>query len=190
MNINNLRVLCTSVPGRYATALFNESKNVGCLEEVDANFQKLEGFLMHNEQIAKLLTGSCINSRDLDSGWSAVASHLSFCQIFASFLKQLGRNKRFKILGGIKYIYNVILKKYKNERDVVVTSAIEISPDQQARIEKVVGDMFVEKVLIVYKTDPRIVGGIKISSEERIFDASILAQLRRLVRFLEEAKIS
>lgn len=189
MEINSLKVLATSIPGRYAAALFREAKKSGCLDDITENFKRLETFLKNNEQIKKILTTKSINDKDLDAGWIAVGAYLSFCPIFTSFLRQVAKNKRFDILNKIKYIYRVALAKYKNKRSVAIISAVELLPEQKERIEKIVSKLFAEKVIITYKINPKIIGGVKISSEEKVYDASVQARLKQMVSFLRNAKV-
>ena len=105
MEINNLKVLCTSIPGRYAIALFKEGEKLGCLDKIKENFEALVTFLKNNKQTGKLLTSHAINQRDLDKGWLAVSAHLSFCPVFSSFVRQLAKNRRFPIFQRIKHIF-------------------------------------------------------------------------------------
>ncbi len=190
MEVNSLKVLCTSLPGRYALALFNEGKKAGCLDEITDNFKKLEIFFSKNKAIGKLLTSKCISDKELDNGWLAVATHLSFCPVFTSFLREVGQNRRFNILNKIKYVYRVAFSKYKNKRSVAVTTAVELLPEQQKRVENIISRLFSEKTMVVYKINPNILGGVKISSEEKVYDASVQAQLKQLTKFLNNVKVS
>ncbi len=189
VEINSLKVLSTSIAGRYAIALFREAKKSNCLDEITENFKKLDTFFKNNASIKKILTTKCINNKDLDEGWIAVGAHLSFCPMFTSFLRQVAKNKRFDILNTIKYIYKVAIAKYKNKRRVLVISAVELLPEQKERIEQVISKLFTEKTIISYKIKPKIIGGIKISSEEKVYDASLYAKIKQMVAFLKNAKV-
>ncbi|MDR2074598.1 MAG: ATP synthase F1 subunit delta [Holosporales bacterium] len=189
MDINSLKVLYTSVPGRYALALFNEGKKSNCLDDILENFDKLETFFKHNQSIKKLLTSRCISEKDLDAGWLSISGYLSFCPVFMSFLRQVGRNRRFNILHKIRHIYRVALAKHKNRRRVAITSAVDLLPEQKDKIKKVVESMFSEKTIMMYKVNPAILGGIIVASEEKIYDASIRNRLQQIAKFLRNTRI-
>jgi ATP synthase F1 delta subunit len=189
VDINNLTVLCTSVPGRYALALFNEGKKAGCLDEIFDDFQKLETFFEENLQLKKLLMNKCINYGKLDNGWLTVADHLSFCSVFTSFVRQVGQNRRFDVFNRIRHIYNVAIAKYKNKRSVAVISAVELLPGQREYAEKIISKLFAEKTIITYDVDPSALGGIKIASEETVYDATVYAQLKQIIRYLKSKKV-
>lgn len=185
-----MKVLFTSLPGRYAKALFNEGKKAGCLNEILDDFGKLEIFFKKHHPVKKLLTSGCINITDACVGWNAVGDHLSFCPVFAAFILQVAYNKRFAIIGRIKYVFNVALAKHKNMRNLIVSSAVELLPEQKARIEKLISRTFKEKAIIRYKINERILAGIKIASEELVVDASALAQLKQLDAYYRNIRIN
>ncbi|MDR0695751.1 MAG: ATP synthase F1 subunit delta [Holosporales bacterium] len=183
MNLNNLNVLFTSLPGRYAKALFCEGKKTGCLDDISGNFEKLGTFFKNNLQLRKLLTSDCLNKKDLDSCWLTVGEHLSFCPVFIAFTRQLVANRRFGILNRIQHVFGVAFAKYKNKRSVIVSSVVELLPEQKERVENIIAKAFKEKAIIRYKVNEKILAGIKIASEELVIDASAAAQLEQLSRF-------
>lgn len=189
MDVNSLKVLFTSLAGRYAKALFCEGKKEACLDEIFENFSKLDVFFKNNPSIKKLLTSYCINKNDLDLGWLSIGDYLSFCPVFLNFIRQVVKNKRFDLINKIKYIYNVAFAKYKNRRNVVVSSVVELLPEQKKRIEGLISRVFKEKVIIKYKINEKILSGIKISSEELLVDASAFAEVKQLSCFYKNLKI-
>lgn len=189
MNVNSLKVLFTSVQGRYAKALFLEGKRNACLDEIFENFLKLDTFFKNNQAIQKLLTSHSVNQKDLDAGWLALGDYLSFCPIFLNFIRQVIENKRFNLINKIKYVYGVAFAKYKNSRNVVVSSAVELLPEQKKKVENLIFRVFKEKVIVKYKVNEKILAGIKISSEEMVVDASAFSQVKQLSHFYKNLKI-
>jgi ATP synthase F1 delta subunit len=176
------------LPGRYSKALFDEGKKANCLEKILDNFTKLEVFFKNQPSIKKLLTSGGLNVKDLDNGWRAVSDHLSFCPIFLSFIRQVVVNRRFNIIGRIRHIYNMAFAKYKNRRNVLVSSVAELLPEQKKKIEKLINKIFKEKAIISYKINEKILAGVKIFSEEVVIDASALSRLRQLSQFYRHLK--
>jgi ATP synthase F1 delta subunit len=181
-------VLFTSLPGRYACALFNEGKKAGNLQEILDYFDRLDTFFEKHPAVRKLLTGNCVNVTDLDAGWRALGDHLSFCPMFTAFMRQVINNKRFSIIGKIKYVFRVAVAKHKGMRNVTVSSAVELLPEQRARVEKLIARTFKEKAIIGYEINERILAGIKIASEEVVVDASALSQLKQLSTYCKNLR--
>ncbi|MDR1476353.1 MAG: ATP synthase F1 subunit delta [Holosporales bacterium] len=184
-----MKVLFTSLSGRYAHALFDEGKRASCLNEILSNFEKLEKFFQGDVQAKKLLTSCLLNKRDLNACWGALGQYLGFCPVFLSFIRQVVVNHRFNIIKKIKYVYQVALAKYKNKRSVTVLSAIDLLPEQKDRIEKLIYRALNEKIIINYSVDERILGGIKLRSEELDIDASVASQLKQLAKYFRSMRL-
>lgn len=189
MDINSLKVLSTSLPGRYAIALFREGQKANCLDRIVENFQSMTSFFEKNPSIKKLLTSGSLSKKDIAAGWIALGQHLSFCPVFLALMRNVVLNNRFNIIKMIKYVFNVALAKYKNKRNVVVSSAVDLFPEQKKTIETLIGKIFKEKVILTYKINEDLLGGIKISSQELMIDASARAQVKQVVDFLKATKI-
>jgi F-type H+-transporting ATPase subunit delta len=189
VDINSLKVLFTSLPGRYAHALFNEGKKSSCLEEISEDFSKLDKYFSENIQVRKLMTSCLLNKRDLHDCWISLGQYLSFCPVFLSFIRQVIANQRFGVMKKIRYIYQVAFAKYKNRRIVTVLSVVELLPEQKGRIEKLIYKALDEKVIIKYDIDERILGGIKLRSEELDIDVSFSSQLSQLAKYFKNMKL-
>ena len=189
VDINSLKVLSTSLPGRYAVALFREGKKANCLDKIVENFQSMSSFFEKNPNLKKLLTSNCLSKKDIATGWIALGKRLSFCPVFLAMMRNVVLNKRFNIINMIRYVFNVAFAKYKNKRNAVVSSAVELLPEQKKLIERLIGKIFDEKVMLTYKINEDLLGGIKISSEELMIDASARAQVKQIVDFMKAIKI-
>ncbi|MDR3031046.1 MAG: ATP synthase F1 subunit delta [Holosporales bacterium] len=189
MDANSLKALCTSLPGRYAAALFREGKKINCLDEIIKNFQDMDIFFNKNPSIKKLLTSHCLDEKDMASGWISLGKYLSFCPVFLAFMRNVIRNGRFNIIKTITYIYDVAFAKYKNKRNVMVYSAVDLLPEQKTRLEEIIKKAFREKTSVFYKVSDKILGGIKISSEELVIDASASVQIQQVSDFMKKIRI-
>jgi ATP synthase F1 delta subunit len=189
VDINSLKVLCTSLPGRYAIALFNEGKKTNCLEEIINNFKNMDTFFKKNPALRKLLTNGCLNEKDIKASWIALGQYLSFCPVFLALMRNVVKNKRFNIINMIKHIYNIAFTKYKNKRNVVISSVVDLLPEQKLRLENIIKKAFKEKLIISYTISDKILGGIKISSEELVIDASVNIQIRQVSDFMKKIKV-
>jgi F-type H+-transporting ATPase subunit delta len=189
VDINSLKVLFTSLPGRYAHALFDEGRKSSCLDEILNNFEKLEKYFQDNRQVKNLLTGCFLNKKDLNACWITIGQHLGFCPVFLSFIRQVIINHRFNIIKRMKYIYQVALAKYRNKRSVTVLSAIDLLPEQKDEIEKLIYRALNEKIIINYDVDERILGGIKLRSEELDIDISLASQLKQLGKYFKSIRL-
>ncbi|MDR2667110.1 MAG: ATP synthase F1 subunit delta [Holosporales bacterium] len=183
LDTDSLRVLFTSLPGRYACSLFNEGLRSSCLDVISANFSSLFEVFASTPSIKKFLTNCYVNKVELHNAWQLVGECLSFCPIFSSLIWQIIVNGRPKIMKKVSDIYNLALLKYKGMREVTVTSGVPLLSQQKKRLEKLVSQVFSEKNEIRYEVTQQILGGVKISSEGLIIDTSTLMQFNQYVSF-------
>lgn len=185
MDVSNIKVLAISVPGRYASALFYEAKRVGCLHEVSESFKKFCALLTKHKKIKQFLTCTSARASDIDKTLSIIADNLSCCPVFANFMRVIGRNRQINILHRINKIFEIIFAKYKNSRVVTIISAVELLPEQKDKINTLLAHkLFKEKCIVEYQIDNSIIGGIKIISGGKIFDASTAYQLKQMKHYL------
>ena len=184
MEVSSIKVLTVSTPGRYAAALFYEARRIGCLSDVSESFKKFCALLKKHQSIRYFLTCTSTREKDIDKSLAIIADNLSCCPVFANFMRVIGQNRQVNILHRINKIFEIMLAKYKNRRIVNVVSAVELLPEQKVSVEELLLKLFEEKCIIEYEIDKSIIGGIKIISEGKIFDASVACQLEQMKRYL------
>ncbi|GHT88674.1 ATP synthase subunit delta [Alphaproteobacteria bacterium] len=189
VNFNSFKALSTSLPGRYAAALFEEGKRTDCLKDIIMNFESMDKFFAKNVAIQKLLTSASISAKSLIDCWNVVGAHLGFRAIFVNFMIIVVKNKRYDIINMIRHIFDVAFSAHMNKRWVVVTTAVALSTEQKKRLLNVLGAFFSEKVSVSYKIDQDILGGIKINSDDIIADASVVSRIRQVAEFMSSSGV-
>lgn len=80
------------------------------------------------------------------------------------------------------------VKKYKNIGVASVTSAVALTADQKAAVEKrLIETAGYEKMEITYAIDASLIGGLIIRIEDRVVDSSIRSKLEKLSKTLANA---
>ena len=69
---------------------------------------------------------------------------------------------------------------------LTITTSMEISDEEKAKIEKVFAKKYNEEIYPVYLIDDAIIGGIIVFDGEKVYDGSIRNQLNRLNNSLSE----
>jgi len=85
------------------------------------------------------------------------------------------RNYR-AILHSIKRLVRLDLES----RQALVLSAIDLDTPSRVEIEKNLSAQYQEKLTFTYKTDPSLIGGIRIRVGNDVWDGSIQSRLTRL----------
>lgn len=97
-------------------------------------------------------------------------------EILSAFAALLAREHKLRRADGIIKEFEKYSKEQSGAREIEVESAMELS----GAIKKEIGALFGGKAEITEKTDPSLLGGVRIKVGDEIFDASLRRQLQRL----------
>jgi F-type H+-transporting ATPase subunit delta len=190
VDLNNLKVLFTSLPGRYAKALLNEGLSKSCLDDISRDFVSLQKFFSENSMVHRLLTSHSLNRSDVYTGWQSLGKHLSLCPAFLNFIKLLCANKRFNLLNSVRRIYDTAVARHNGIRVARISSVVPLSPAQKHQAQSAIANALknaatgtVEKIVTEYEIDEKLLGGLVVSSENLLIDASVRTQIRQLSDF-------
>ena len=187
--MNGLDVMYTSIQGRYAKALFDCGNQNGKLQKISDDFEQLSNLLVAHKKIKKIIYGDVYNKTTKDQLIQQIGESLSFCNVFINFIRLLAENKRFDLLSKIRYVYQRAYNRQKHIRNVTVCSVIELNETQQMEANKLAKNFLGQDIIIEYKIDKRILGGIKIMSDEIVVDATLATQIRQLANHLRKTRI-
>ena len=98
-----------------------------------------------------------------------------------NFLKLLADRQRIGILTSILNRFLEIYRENSNIALATVTSAVELTDEQKGLItQKIVNIAGTEKLELVTKIDPSLIGGFVASVGSKVIDASLASQIRKL----------
>jgi F-type H+-transporting ATPase subunit delta len=98
-----------------------------------------------------------------------------------NFLKLLADRQRVGILTSILDRFLEIYRENSNIALATVTSAVELTDEQKGLItQKIVNIAGTEKLELVTKIDPSLIGGFVASVGSKVIDASLASQIRKL----------
>ena len=98
-----------------------------------------------------------------------------------NFLKLLADRLRIGIITSILDRFLEIYRENSNIALATVTSAIELTDDQKSLItNKIITIAGTEKLELVTKIDPSLIGGFVASVGSKVIDASLASQIRKL----------
>ena len=98
-----------------------------------------------------------------------------------NFLKLLADRQRIGILTSILERFLEIYRENSNIALATVTSAVELTDEQKGLItQKIINIAGTEKLELVTKIDPSLIGGFVASVGSKVIDASLASQIRKL----------
>ena len=97
-----------------------------------------------------------------------------------NFLKVLGEAKRLSLLPDILSEYQKLLAKKNKLNNVLVTTAFELSKDQEDQLESLLKKRYGKNLSTIVKVDKDLIGGLMVKSGDEVIDLSTKGKLIKL----------
>ncbi len=164
----------------YAEALMSLAQSNDLVDRIGEDAAALLNLLKESPDLEQFLGNPTVKAEDK----KAVLQSISGDQLHPftlNFLKLLVDRRRILFLEGICKQYRVRLRQLKQTVLAEVTSAVELSEQQQQSVrEKVIAMTGANQVDIETKIDRDLIGGVIIKVGSQVIDASLRGQLRRI----------
>ncbi|WNZ24855.1 F0F1 ATP synthase subunit delta [Leptolyngbya sp. NK1-12] len=164
----------------YAQALMSVAQSNNLTDAFGEDTKALQALLAESEDLKFLVTSPIIDSEKK----KAVIRQILGEQIhpyMLNFLLLLVDRGRIMLLPQVCEQYQSLLRQLKQTVLAEVTSAVELTPEQQEAIkQKVMSTVQASQVELATRVDPDLLGGVIIKVGSQVFDASLRGQLRRI----------
>ncbi|QVK02703.1 F0F1 ATP synthase subunit delta [Mycoplasma mycoides] len=174
-------ILKETTINNYATALFNIAVKEKLVDDYIIQVDALIKSLKDKDEFNKLVSFS--NKQEKQDAILIIENTFSsfgFDIYLINALKILVENQLFI---NARMILKVLYKKLLAYKNIVlgeVYSTKKLTKTQLNAIKKKISNKVNKKVELVNKIDPTLIGGIKVSVEDKVFDGSIKAKLEAL----------
>ncbi|HOD83221.1 MAG: ATP synthase subunit delta, sodium ion specific [Planctomycetes bacterium ADurb.Bin126] len=151
------------------------------IDQLDRELDELETLLEHIEGFEELVAVSLISARERRELVERVFQGRCSLTLLA-LLRILARHNRLVLLRTICRRFHKFHERTHGRVDVFVTSPVEMSPPEQEALARKLGQSLQLDPVLTVKVDPALLGGLIVRVGDRLFDASLATQLRRLRR--------
>ena len=97
--------------------------------------------------------------------------------LFANFIDLILRKGRQEILPEAWQAFEQFWDDYNQKLDVMVTTAVELAPEQRAALEQKLAAKTGKKISLKSLLDPAVLGGIRIQIGNQLVDATVTNML-------------
>ncbi|HMO01757.1 MAG TPA: ATP synthase F1 subunit delta [Oligoflexia bacterium] len=156
---------------KYARALFDTTE-LANLEFVEEKFKELIEIWNSTPDLKLSLTNRSINSSEREELVKKFTETLNAKEIFTRFCSSLLNRGRITLLPEIWEEFQRLLNAHKKLKHVEVTSARDLTTDEQEEIKENLESKFAAQTKISWKIDKNLISGIKIKIGDRLIDAS------------------
>lgn len=174
------------IASRYAKALFDKASEEGLLDIVKENIEELITLAQESREFSLFLDSPMYKTAVKKQALGAIFAkqHPLTQGLFALMIDKKREGLIPEMGQGFMKLYNQVNKIVLVE----VESAAALSNDTLTRIETYVKDVTDAKVVkINTKIEPTIIGGLTIEFNGRIFDNTVLTQLKKIKKELQIA---
>ncbi len=172
--------LLNSVTTPYAEALLQVVNENSQIEEMVAEVKQLLELVNESPDLEKALSSPVLEKEAKKKIIIDIFSNKINTSLL-NFLKLLADRQRIGILTSILNRFLEIYRQNSNIALATVTSAVELTDEQKGLItKKIINVAGTERLELVTKIDPSLIGGFVASVGSKVIDASLASQIRKL----------
>jgi F-type H+-transporting ATPase subunit delta len=178
--------ISSGIAQRYATAIFELSRDAKALASLETDIDALDGALSSSAELRSVITSPIYGRDDVAAAITALAARMKLSQTFAGALGVMAQKRRLFTLPQVLTSLRAMIATEKGEVAAHVTSAKPLSDAQQAELARTLQERIGKKVKLTLAVDESLIGGLVIKVGSRMIDTSIRAQLAALTNTMKE----
>lgn len=168
------------IANKYAKALFDTSLEQNNLDIVEKNLHDLSEILNASNELKQITINPLLAKSDKLNCLAEIASRADYCSTTINFLKTLATNNRLFALPNIIEAFDNLKIEKSNKILVSVSTAKKLSEKQNEELIKNLEKSLNKEVLIDYRIDTKILGGLSIKLGTYMLDDSLKNKLKHL----------
>lgn len=167
----------SSMPGRYAGALFELANGQGKSADVENDLSTFQSLLEESEDLRRLVASPVFTAEDQDGALKALSEKAGLSELTTNFLRVIARNRRLFALPQMISAYKSLAAKSRGEVTAEVTTAQPLSDEQATQLKETLSASVGKAVMLDAKVDPAILGGLIVKVGSRMVDSSLRTKL-------------
>lgn len=174
-----------SLPGRYASALFDLASEAGTVSAVESDLDTLSAALTESADLRALTTNPELSRRQQGAAIEGVAKVLGLSDLTGKFLGVLAENRRLATLPAMIRAFRSIAAAQRGEVEADVTSAHALTDAQIDQLKQKLTAREGRTVKISTSVDPDLLGGLVVTIGSQRIDGSIRTRLNSLAQAMK-----
>ncbi|MGI9376236.1 MAG: F0F1 ATP synthase subunit delta [Tsuneonella suprasediminis] len=174
-----------SLPGRYASALFDLASEAGTVSAVESDLDTLSAALTESVELRALTTNPELSRRQQGAAIEGVAKVLGLSDLTGKFLGVLANNRRLASLPAMIGAFRSIAAAQRGEVNAEVTSAHTLTDAQIDQLKQKLTAREGRTVKISTSVDPDLLGGLVVTIGSQRIDGSLRTRLNSLAQAMK-----
>ncbi len=178
--------ISTGIAARYATALFELSRESGGLGALEADVAALQTALNDSADLRSLISSPIYSRDDQGRAIAAIGTEMALTGLVSNTLKLMAGNRRLFVLPQLLAVLRDQIAAAKGEVTADVTAAKALSAKQATALAKALSASFDKKVQLNVAVDQSLIGGLIVKVGSKMIDTSIRSRLAALQNAMKE----
>ncbi len=174
------------VAHRYASALFQEAKSRNEVDAVARDMQRISESISGSSELLLFLKSQII-SREIKANVLTELFDKDLSEISRSLVRLILEKRREDQLPGIAHIFGQLYKKEQGLQDIEVLVTKRPGSDQTDLLKKALEKKTGGKVLLSFREDPSLKGGMAIRIDDTVIDGTVKHKLQQLEASFQKA---
>ena len=177
-----------AVARRYAKALLLIGKEDGQAESYRNELEGVSDLFKKEKTLDLAVTNPLYIAADRRNVLKTVIEKLNLSQVMSSFLMLLFDKGRIGFLHDINTYYQALADELKGIARAELISAADLSSDAVDKIRTALSNMIQKDIVLEFKQDPNLIGGIVTRIGDLVLDGSIKTQLLNMKESLKRGE--
>lgn len=168
------------VANRYARALFQLAKEKNEQDTIFDQMRVIDDAFSLEKDIMEFVHSPLIRPSDKEKAITGLTAKVQMSETLKNFLLLLAKKNRLDLFPEVMAAFQQINDESHGVTRGVVRSAAPLAPEERKRIEQLVGKATKKQVILTYKEDSTLLGGLVAEVGSFTFDDSLSAHLTRI----------
>ncbi|MFC1521820.1 ATP synthase F1 subunit delta [Elusimicrobiota bacterium] len=173
------------VAQKYAKALFETSQKRNITGKVLVDLTEICKVIRETEKLRKLLGHPRVAAVEKVGTIRMLSGDKEAFRILEPFFVQILKTRRLSMLSGILMAFGEMVDEAMNIKRIAVKSARPLDNNKKEALKKALSKAVKGKLLLDFKEDPDLLGGMQIKIKDIFFDASVKGRIASLAKVLQ-----
>lgn len=165
---------------RYARAVYNLAKESNEQDDVFNQMRVIGEAFAGDDEIKGFLNTPMVRPDEKIKALEGMLAKTSVADVLKKFILLLARKDRIRLFADVVIAYQQISDESHGVTRGQVRSAAVLGPEDRKRIEELVSKATKKKVILTYKEEPSLLGGLVAEVGSFTFDDSLTSHLSRI----------
>ncbi len=178
--------ISTGIAKRYATAVFELSRESDALDRLEKDVDALEAALAASADLQALIASPIYRRSDQARAMAALAPRLELSAPVAGALGLMANKRRLFVLPQLLTQLRALIAQARGEVSADVVSAKKLTKAQSEKLSKVLSARIGKDVKLNQTVDDALIGGLVVKVGSKMIDTSIRSRLAALKNAMKE----